>query len=493
MLLALQHRQRRYSFVFVRAIAVQLPHNGTARHSIIPRQAHCTCTLVQALRSELAPKRHDTPDNSKPRTSLSRGTLRIEQHSFRPFSIDLSKSRSCAKAFKLIIRSNYTVVRSPSVSQSIMGVSKLKSHMSIVLVFFPLVGAASVACFFEALSFLFIRPRSLIKHRQVCTFFSRCFFLISVFLLEDWANISFKAYGDRIKPDKSYLCVVNHRSDLDWLLGLAYVARLGYPYPGNAKSVVKASLAKVPIFGTLLRLAEFSFLTRSWATDKDKFLKALASLRTYSESGNPLWFVLYPEGTRFTKEKQAYSQAYAATKELRPTTHVLFPRYKAFTAIVSTLRGQFDGVIDATFMFEGEQPAIKGALAGTASTVVHVHTKSYPMEDLPEGEEQLEQWLLERWYEKDKRIAAFNEDVSTLGDPNEDLSESKNASARPFYALVAVYALAAIATIYVFSKFQNGLFFLFGASFGAVALTGLFTVLNIRPSRKGSGTAKKSR
>lgn len=370
---------------------------------------------------------------------------------------------------------------------------KLKSLLSIALVFFPLVGAACVACFFEGLSYFLVKPISLIKHRQICTFFSHCFFLMSVVLLEVWAGISFKTYGDHLDPNKSYLTVINHRSDVDWLLGLAYVARFGFPYPGNAKSVVKASLGKVPIFGTMLGLAEFAFLTRSWATDKEKLLKALASLRTYSETGNPLWFVLYPEGTRFTKEKQEYSRAYAATKQLRPTTHVLFPRYKAFTAIVSTLREQFDGVVDATFMFEGEQPTMKAALSGTASTVVHAHVKYYPMKDLPEDDKQLEQWLLERWYEKDKRIAAFNEDFSTLGNPNEEFSGNKHPSPRPFYALVAVFAFSAAATIYAFSKVRNGLLYLFVASIGAVALTGLFTVLNIRPSRKGSGTSKKSR
>lgn len=374
-----------------------------------------------------------------------------------------------------------------------MSFAKLKAYLSVVGVFLPLVGAASVACFFEALSYFLIRPISLKHHRHACTFFSRCFFLLSVFLLEDWAGMSFKSYGDRIDPLKSHLTIVNHRSDVDWLLGLAYVARFGYPYPGNAKSVVKASLGKVPLFGNILKFAEFAFLTRSWAADKDKFFKALASMGTYSETGNPLWFVLYPEGTRFTEEKQQYSEAYAATKELAPTTHVLFPRYKAFTAIVSALRDKFDGVIDATFMFEGEEPAIKRALAGRVSTVVHVHVKFYPMKDLPEAEEDLEKWLLERWYEKDKRIADFNKDISTLGKPNEEDSDTKFSSARPFHALVAVYGFAAAATIYLFSSIPNGLYFLFVSSFGAVALTGLFTAMNIKPSQKGSGSSKKRR
>lgn len=365
---------------------------------------------------------------------------------------------------------------------------KIKSMRNTVLVFFPLVGAAAVTCVIETLSYFLIRPISLIKHRQVCTYFSRCFFLCSTFLLERWSGITFKSYGDRIDPKRSYLTVVNHRSDVDWLLGLAYVAHFGMPYPGNAKSAVKASLGKVPLFGTILNYAEFLFLTRDWSTDRNQFLSALTSLRSYGKSGAPLWFVLYPEGTRFTHEKCEYSRAYAEKNNLRPHEHVLFPRFKAFTAIVSTLRNEFDGIIDATFMFEGEQPTVKATFAGTASTVVHVHSRYYPMKDIPEGEEKLEKWLLDRWYEKDNRLGEFLRDNDTLGPPAAGYSSiSRPHSVRPFYALVAAYAFFSAVIVYRLSKIQNGLLFLFGCSFTAVTMTAIFVVFNLKPSRKGSG------
>lgn len=256
---------------------------------------------------------------------------------------------------------------------------------------------------------------------------------------------------------------------------------------------MKASLGRVPIFGYLLHFAEFIFLTRSWAADKDKFLTRLAALCDFARSGNPLCLVLYPEGTRLTKEKHEYSRQYAESRGLKPTENVLLPRYKAFTSIIATLRDHIDGVIDATFMYEADEPTIKSTLAGTASTIVHAHINYYAINDLPQGEEQLEKWLLDRWYEKDQRIADFKADISSLGSPNENNSISNHKpSILPFYALVACFYATAIATIYALSQIRNGLFVLFSLSTAAVLLTALFVAINARPSQKGSGTSKKT-
>lgn len=345
-----------------------------------------------------------------------------------------------------------------------------------------------MSCFLEAVSYLVIRPLSLTKHRKVCLFFTRAFLLSAPFILEHWAKIKFKGYGDRIDPTKSHFAVINHRSNIDWLLGLAYISRLGAPYPGNAKSVVKASLAKVPIFGYILRFAEFLFLTRSWATDKDQFLKGLERLKGYSKSVSPMWMVLYPEGTRFSKQRHDDSTAFALSKGLSPTQNVLLPRFKGFTSTVSVLRGEFDGIVDATFMFEGDEPDVKSSLAGTCSSVVHCHMKYFLIEEIPESEEELTKWLLDRWYEKDRLITAFKKDIGSLG-PAIETSDKPSVSL--FYVLVVLFQIAAATTIYGFSKIPNGLFFLFGVSLGAVGLTGLFVAMNIKPSRRGPTESKK--
>lgn len=368
-----------------------------------------------------------------------------------------------------------------------MGIRKVRGLLATIFIFVCLVGAAFVASTIEALSYLLVRPISLGKHRRVCLILNHAFLLCSTFLLERWSGVTFRMYGDRIVGDRSHLCIINHHSDVDWLLGLAFIAKLGFPYPGNAKSVVKASLSKVPLFGTILRFAEFAFLTRSWKADRETFLKSLLSLRGYTKSCSPFWFTLYPEGTRLTQEKLERSQAYAVSRHVEPLSNVLFPRFKAFTTIVPTLRDEFDGIVDATLMFEGDVPSMKNTLSGTGKSVVHAHVKYYPMKDIPEGEEQLEKWLLDRWCEKDKLIASFKSDPKNLGTSTPDffpVSGSPNLGS--LYTLVASYFVGAAATMYLFSKIPNGISILLTLSVAATILTAVFTALNVKTSRKGA-------
>ncbi|PXF46313.1 1-acyl-sn-glycerol-3-phosphate acyltransferase PLS1 [Gracilariopsis chorda] len=367
-----------------------------------------------------------------------------------------------------------------------------RSVLSTVFIFVSVLGAASVACVCEALSFLLVRPFSLTRHRRICLHFTHAFFLVAPFLLEKWSSITFRSYGHAISPKGSYLAVVNHHSDVDWLLGLAFVSHFRYPYPGNAKSVVKASLAKVPIFGHILQNAEFLFITRSWANDRDLFIRSLKSLRGYSKTVSPLWFVLYPEGTRLTPEKLLHSQEYAESCGLKAPENVLFPRFKAFVSIMSNLRDEFDGILDATFMFEGNLPSMKSTLAGSDSTIIHTHQHFYPMSEIPEGKAELEAWLLKRWYEKDTRLAEFKRDPTTLGPQHDScFPAGETPSLIPFYSLVAVFFLSSAITTYIFSRIPNGLSLLAIAAVLTVGLAALFMLLNIKPSRKGSSHGHK--
>lgn len=373
-------------------------------------------------------------------------------------------------------------------------IEKIKNIASSLLIFFPIVGSALAGCVLECLSYMFIRPISQKIHRQIYTQVSRSYFLVGTVLLERWACIKFKTYGTQLDPSKSYLAILNHRSNMDWLLGIAYISRLGAPYPGNAKCVVKSSLAKVPLFGYLLVFAEFLFLARDWNRDKDAFLNHLKSLRTYSESGNPLFLVLYPEGTRLDANKLAYSNEYAKSMQINPTQNVLLPRYKAFTSIVSTLRDQLDGVVDTTFIFEGGVPTVSNSMAGTCKSTVHSYVKYYAMKDLPEGEGELQEWLLNRWYEKDTLIAAYNADPKALGEPKQAFAKvagTEEPSTILFYALFGVFQAIALVTIYVFSRFPNGIAILSALSLSVVGLVAIFTVINILPSRKGSSKKKQ--
>lgn len=344
--------------------------------------------------------------------------------------------------------------------------------------------AAATACLFELLSYVFVRPFSITAHRYIALQFSYAFFLVSTFLLQVWSSMTFKMYGDELPKNKSCLIILNHSSSADFLIGLAHLAKMKYPSPGNAKSVVKASLGKVPVFGTILRFAEFLFLTRSWTADRGSFLSSLFSLREYGSSVTPFWLVLFPEGTRLTADKIQHSRNYAVSQGDAPFTNVLYPRFKAFVAILSALRDRLDVVVDATYIFSGS-PTLENVLAGKAATVVHAHAVCHDMKSLPEGDVHLQQWLMDRWREKDGRIAAFHEDPASLGPSNNSLFPTETPSLKAFYALVIVYIIATVWTIYLCSNYQYGLVILFSLTAISLTLVATFVIVTNRPSHKG--------
>lgn len=275
------------------------------------------------------------------------------------------------------------------------------------------------------------------------------------------------------------------------LVGLAWFARFGYPYPGNVKAVVKASLGSVPIFGWVLRFSEFVFLARSWAADREQFLAKLAALTTFSESGHPLWLVLYPEGSRLTPEKLSVSQAYAASAGLPVLQHTLLPRLKGFAAMLPVLRAHIDTVYDATVLFEGKTPSMSTVMSGTADTIIHVHLDCYDVNGIPTEEEALHAWLLERWTEKDARIARFKADPKSVGEPLSHLSEKPSVAA--LYTLFFVFLCTAVPVLYATSRIPNGIQILVGGCSLIVGATALFVMGNLIPSRKGDRSSAEKK
>lgn len=357
--------------------------------------------------------------------------------------------------------------------------------ISLILSFSVCFAAATTACFFQSLSYIFVKPFSFNAHRRIALHCNYAFFLVSTFLLQVWSNTTFKTYGDALPKDKSCFIIVNHSSSADFLIGLAHLAMMQYPSPGNVKSAVKASLGNIPLFGTILHFAEFLFLTRSWSADRENFLTSLHNFRDYETTVSPFWFVLFPEGTRLTPDKLQHSKQYAMSKGTDPLSHVLYPRFKAFTATMSALREQFDVVVDATYIYDSPI-SLKETLAGTANTVIHAHATCHDIKSLPEGEEQLEKWLLDRWYEKDSRISSFQENSESLGAADDSLFPVSKASVTPFYGLVLFFAASASIILYKCSQYRNGLVLLFVSSTALLLLVAAFVIVTNRPSRKGS-------
>lgn len=361
-----------------------------------------------------------------------------------------------------------------------------------LLTLFPvLIGAGVVAFVIQGVSYLTLRQISETTHRKLVTRVSYCFLLVGTFLLQHWSKIRLITYGDSIPDSASVLCIVNHYSNIDFLIGLAWLSRLGYPSPGNVKAVVKKSLGSVPIFGWILKFSEFVFLTRSWERDQSNFVTKLRKLSTFPSTGLPYWLVLFPEGSRLQPDKLANSQKFAQANNYPTFNNVLLPRFKGFQALVPEIRSSINYVVDVTLMFEGKKPSMSSVLKGTADNVIHVHIRTHPISTIPRNEEGIKDWLLQRWIEKETRIQEFSDGKNTLGPRIASEDDEHPPSVTGLYLLFAIFVVFAAPILYAVSRFDNGIRYLLLANSLACAAVALFVGLVLRPSAKGKTKRNK--
>eukprot|EP01079_Euglenida_sp_SAG-EU17-18_P000980 gene980-2600_t len=117
----------------------------------------------------------------------------------------------------------------------------------------------------------------------------------------------------------------------------------------------------------------------------------------------------YFEGTRMKEAKLQESQEFAQKRNKPILQNVLLPKSNGFSAAVLALRDGFlDAVVDLTLCY--------GARDGTWAAKPslwevhmfpnrryrwHIHVRRYTILDLPADSDDLGEWLMERWVEKD--------------------------------------------------------------------------------------------
>ena len=98
-----------------------------------------------------------------------------------------------------------------------------------------------------------------------------------------------------IKERERVLLMCNHRTEVDWMYIWNLALRKGRI--GHVKYVLKSSVRNVPVFGWSFHLLEFLLVERNWQTDERAFVSLLS---TFKDPIDPLWLVIFPEGTDYT-------------------------------------------------------------------------------------------------------------------------------------------------------------------------------------------------
>jgi 1-acyl-sn-glycerol-3-phosphate acyltransferase len=172
---------------------------------------------------------------------------------------------------------------------------------------------------------------------------------------------------------------------------------------GDLKFFVKEAFKWMPGMGWGMQYLGFPFLKRDWAADQELIRRTFATIVT---ENIPVWLVSYVEGTRLTREKLRANVKWAESQGLRPTRHVMIPRSKGFVATIHGMREHVRAVYDITIGYEVGVPNLWQLITGCFKRI-HVDVRRFAIDDLPEGDDDLKDWLFARFYEKDERLGTF--------------------------------------------------------------------------------------
>jgi len=170
--------------------------------------------------------------------------------------------------------------------------------------------------------------------------------------------------------------------------------------------LAKESLGYIPLFGWALILSGMIMVKRNWLRDQAELTKTFGQMK---KDRFPIWLTTFVEGTRMSPKKLAESRKFCQERGKPVLSHCLCPRVKGFQACVQQLRdSHVKAIYDYTIAYSHnseiqKSPLMSEILFGNPCLTwkFHIHTRRYPMESLPLTDKGLEQWLSERWVEKD--------------------------------------------------------------------------------------------
>jgi lysocardiolipin and lysophospholipid acyltransferase len=129
---------------------------------------------------------------------------------------------------------------------------------------------------------------------------------------------------------------------------------------GHLYIILKESIKYIPILGTGMMFYGFVFLSRKWTTDKIRFQHRLKQLST-SHSGplsgskglDPMWLLIFPEGTNISKNGRAASKKWADKNQIPDLRHALLPRSTGLSFCLQELDKTVEWMYDCTLAYEG--------------------------------------------------------------------------------------------------------------------------------------------
>ena len=247
--------------------------------------------------------------------------------------------------------------------------------------------------------------------------------LLTMTMTQWWAPTTVRVSGDSTMrgqlvqtTDGGLLCnfpermvlIANHQIYTDWL----YLWWIGYAagMHGRIYVVLKESLKSIPVIGWGMQFAQFIFLKRKWEEDKPRLAQHMERFK----NKEPMWLMMFPEGTNLADSTRETSRKWAAKNGLKDMQHTLLPRSTGLQFMLQELRDNIDYVYDCTIAYEGvprgqyaQDIFTVGAsyFGGRPPNSVNMYWRRFRVANIPlDDPQKFDLWLRARWSEKDRFI-----------------------------------------------------------------------------------------
>ncbi|KAJ9578254.1 hypothetical protein L9F63_005524, partial [Diploptera punctata] len=291
-------------------------------------------------------------------------------------------------------------------------------------------------------------------------------------LLECLIGTRIVVKGDAILPNDRALIIMNHRTRLDWNFLWAAMFHACKPLAHRLKIVLKAPIMHIPGAGWVMQMNCFLYIHRRWERDKVLLERALNYFRDIATFFFQI--LLFPEGTDLTAESKKRSNQFALGHKLDLYHQVLHPKTTGFVFLAQQMmkNGQLDAVYDITVGYPRTLPQSEiDILKGIFPEEVHFIITRFAGSSLPAGQEELKDWLTNRWRIKEETLTKFYasgsfQTTSSCNKETKTLSHEQFHSTTLYLALmfwtllcfIAIYGLLTSFLIQVFTVINISLF-----------------------------------
>ncbi|CAJ0582038.1 unnamed protein product, partial [Mesorhabditis spiculigera] len=221
-------------------------------------------------------------------------------------------------------------------------------------------------------------------------------------------GVKTRIVGDKADSREMAIYIMNHRTSLDWFFFWNGLYQQDPSLNHSEKIALKGMAKHCPGAGWAMQCNSFIFLDRKMERDKERVRRLLDY---YVGIGNNYQILLFPEGTDRCPISIESNEKYAAKMGLAPYSYLLHPRTTGFVFMVQQMRktGKLKAIYDVTVGYKDKivQTETDIIMEGVCPQEVHYQMIRIPIDQLPLGDQQLADWLVKRWADKEEKLRQF--------------------------------------------------------------------------------------